>query len=111
MQVALDQPGTHLTLRQPHESVGTFVAQGIDTAAAVDQAELSIAEFLVQGPIKRRAGYLIGAGYGQRPVVANANGTWFIWVVASQSVATSAASLEPVFPSLRDGLAIAAVFS
>lgn len=47
----------------------------------------------------------------QRPVVANANGTWFIWVVASQSVAVSAASLEPVFASLRDGLAVVAVFS
>lgn len=29
-------------------------------------------------------------GGGERPVVANANGTWFIWVVASQSVATAA---------------------
>ena len=47
----------------------------------------------------------------QRPVVANANGTWFIWVVASQSVAVSAASLEPVFGALRDWLAVAAVFS
>jgi tellurite resistance protein TehA-like permease len=46
-----------------------------------------------------------------RPVIANANGTWFIWVVASQSVAVSAASLEPVYRSLRDGLAVVAVFS
>jgi tellurite resistance protein TehA-like permease len=47
----------------------------------------------------------------ERPVVAKANGTWFIWVVASQSVAVSAASLEPVFASLRDVLAVVAVFS
>lgn len=46
-----------------------------------------------------------------RPVVAKANGTWFIWVVASQSVAVSAASLEPVYLSLRDVLAVVAVFS
>ena len=33
-------------------------------------------------------------GRSERPVVALANGTWFIWVVASQSVAVSAATLE-----------------
>jgi tellurite resistance protein TehA-like permease len=46
-----------------------------------------------------------------RPVVELANGTWFIWVVASQSVAVSAATLEVVFPDSRYYLAIAAVFS
>jgi tellurite resistance protein TehA-like permease len=44
-------------------------------------------------------------------VVATANGTWFIWVVASQSVAVSAASLEPVFSAARNALAVVAVFS
>src|SRR5690625_1109050 len=34
-------------------------------------------------------------GRSARPVVATANGTWFIWVVASQSVAVAAASLDP----------------
>ena len=46
-----------------------------------------------------------------RPVVARANGTWFIWVVASQSVAAAAATIEPVFTSARDALAVVAVFS
>ncbi len=50
-------------------------------------------------------------GAPQRPVVATANGSWFIWVVASQSVAVSAAALEPVFTSARDALAVVAVFS
>jgi tellurite resistance protein TehA-like permease len=50
-------------------------------------------------------------GNSHRPVVINANGTWFIWVVASQSVAVSAASLEPIYATLRDGLAVVAVFS
>lgn len=50
-------------------------------------------------------------GAGHRPVVAGANGTWFIWVVASQSVAVSSASLEPVFSATRDLLAVVAVFS
>jgi tellurite resistance protein TehA-like permease len=46
-----------------------------------------------------------------RPVIADANGTWFIWVVASQSVAVAAASLEPVVESGRNGLALLAVMS
>lgn len=46
-----------------------------------------------------------------RPVVARANGTWFIWVVASQSVAVAAATIEPVFVTARDALAVVAVFS
>ncbi|MEO7423080.1 MAG: tellurite resistance/C4-dicarboxylate transporter family protein [Ornithinibacter sp.] len=50
-------------------------------------------------------------GSHQRPIVATANGTWFIWVVASQSVAVSAAALEPVYTLARDALAVVAVFS
>jgi tellurite resistance protein TehA-like permease len=46
-----------------------------------------------------------------RPVIADANGTWFIWVVASQSVAVAAASLEPVVSSGRNELALLAVGS
>ncbi|MGZ0147780.1 SLAC1 family transporter [Kribbella sp. WER1] len=36
-------------------------------------------------------------GRAERPVVATANGTWFVWVVASQSVAVAAATVERVF--------------
>lgn len=50
-------------------------------------------------------------GRQERPVVAAANGTWFIWVVASQSIAITAAGLEPVFANWRSGLAIVAVLS
>lgn len=50
-------------------------------------------------------------GREERPVVALANGTWFIWVVASQSVAVSAATLEVVYTDARQYLAILAVFS
>lgn len=46
-----------------------------------------------------------------RPVVATANGTWFIWVVASQSVAVAAATLEPAFETGRRELALLAVAS
>jgi len=44
-------------------------------------------------------------------VVADANGTWFIWVVASQSVAVAAATLEPEFERGRNELALLAVVS
>ena len=47
----------------------------------------------------------------KRPVLNLANGTWFIWVVASQSIAVLAAALEPVIASGRRELALLAVFS
>jgi tellurite resistance protein TehA-like permease len=50
-------------------------------------------------------------GREERPVVATANGTWFIWVVASQSVAIAAATIEPVFQTGRRELALLAVMS
>lgn len=46
-----------------------------------------------------------------RPVLQTANGTWFIWVVASQSIAVLAATLEVVFDEHRRILALMAVFS
>jgi tellurite resistance protein TehA-like permease len=50
-------------------------------------------------------------GRAERPVVATANGTWFIWVVASQSVAIAVATIEPVFEDGRRALALLAVMS
>jgi tellurite resistance protein TehA-like permease len=50
-------------------------------------------------------------GRETRPVIASANGTWFIWVVASQSVAVLAAALEPTVGTGRRELALLAVFS
>lgn len=49
-------------------------------------------------------------GRDERPVVKDANGTWFIWCVASQSVAVAAASVEPLAgPGWRAALALVAV--
>lgn len=50
-------------------------------------------------------------GHAQRPVMQSANGTWFIWVVASQSVAVLAAVLQPEIATGRRELALLAVFS
>jgi len=50
-------------------------------------------------------------GNHERPVLATANGTWFIWAVASQSVTIAAASIEPVVETGRAALALLAVVS
>ena len=50
-------------------------------------------------------------GREERPVIHHPNGTWFIWVVASQSVAAAAATLEPVHGPRDDLLALLAVVS
>jgi tellurite resistance protein TehA-like permease len=50
-------------------------------------------------------------GHSRRPVLQYANGTWFIWVVASESVAVLAAALEPAAGTGRRELALLAVFS
>lgn len=48
-------------------------------------------------------------GRQERPVLQHVNGTWFIWVVASQSVATAAASIEPQVTTGRAEIAVLAV--
>ncbi|GAC1382912.1 MAG: hypothetical protein NVSMB43_23780 [Pseudarthrobacter sp.] len=49
-------------------------------------------------------------GRDERPVVKGANGTWFIWCVASQPVSVAAASIEPLAgPDWRPALALVAV--
>jgi tellurite resistance protein TehA-like permease len=49
--------------------------------------------------------------HARPPVLQDANGTWFIWVVASQSLAVLAAALEPSVGVGRRELALLAVFS
>lgn len=50
-------------------------------------------------------------GRGDTPPLGIANGTWFIWAVASQSIAVLAAELEPQVTTGRNELALLAVFS
>jgi tellurite resistance protein TehA-like permease len=50
-------------------------------------------------------------GNRSRPVLRHADGSWFLWAVAAQSVAVSGASLEPVVPGLQRALAVTAVLS
>jgi tellurite resistance protein TehA-like permease len=60
-------------------------------------------------------GYLVpwtaALGRRERPVLPTATGSWFIWVVASQSVSVLAATLEPTVHRGGPALAILAVYS
>lgn len=84
-------------------------------AAAAGWYELASVLLAVSVVVWIVLGYVIPwsavLGQERRPVVALANGTWFIWVVASQSVAVSAATLEVWSDSARQYLAILAIFS
>ena len=86
------------------------VRLGMDGHHAVTAALLLVAAllWLVLGYVIPWTAVL---GAQKRPVLVTANGTWFIWVVASQSVAVSAAALEPVVSTGRSVLAVVAVFS
>jgi tellurite resistance protein TehA-like permease len=80
---------------------------GLHTATAV-LLVLSGLAWLVLGYVVPWTAVL---GRQERPVLATANGTWFIWVVASQSVAVAAATIEPVYDGVRRELAVLAVMS
>ncbi|MBT8163603.1 MULTISPECIES: tellurite resistance/C4-dicarboxylate transporter family protein [Arthrobacter] len=59
-------------------------------------------------------GYLVPwtavLGRDERPLLKDANGSWFVWCVATQSVALGAASVEPLAgPDPRAALALVAV--
>jgi tellurite resistance protein TehA-like permease len=96
----------------------TFVA-GTDVLgvrlAGAGHARLALAFLVVGGLAWLVLGYLVPwtavLGRADRPVLPAANGTWFIWVVASQSVAVLAATLEPTTGGHRRELALLAVFS
>lgn len=50
-------------------------------------------------------------GTPDRPVIKRANGTWFVWIVASQSIAILAAILQPTTDTWHDALSTLAVIS
>jgi tellurite resistance protein TehA-like permease len=82
-----------------------LVGVGLGLAAAVLLAIATLA-WVVFGYVIPWTAVL---GNPRRPMLDRANGTWFIWVVASQSIAVVAAGLEPLYPALRQWLAIIAI--
>jgi tellurite resistance protein TehA-like permease len=104
-------------LRNPAKAFGIFT---VVAATNVLGTRLTMAGALPVGCVLLVVGVALWLllGYGlpwsivgtaRRPVVAAANGTWFIWAVATQSVAVLTASLEPQLPDLRRELALLAV--
>lgn len=94
----------------------TFVAATdvLGTRLAVDRHYLYAGILLTVGWVAWLIlGYVVPwtalFGRAVRPVLTAANGSWFTWVVASQSVAVLAAALQPEFG--RRELAVLAVFS
>jgi len=94
----------------------TFVA-GTDVLGArlaLAGRHVAAAALLVVGALAWLVlGYLIpwalALGDADEPLVNGANGAWFVWVVASQSVAVLAATVEPAFAAARPELALLAV--
>ncbi|MCW3765793.1 MULTISPECIES: tellurite resistance/C4-dicarboxylate transporter family protein [Paenarthrobacter] len=96
----------------------TFVAgtNVLGVRLAMAEAPMATATLLVvSGSAWLILGYVIPwtavLGRTERPVIKDANGTWFIWCVASQSVATACATLEPLAGTWKTGLALLAVLS
>ncbi len=83
--------------------------------AVAEHLKWALALLLAGSAIWLILGYVIPwtavLGQAVRPVMQTANGTWFIWVVASQSIAVLAATLEVEFADYRRELAVLAVFS
>jgi tellurite resistance protein TehA-like permease len=107
-------------LRDPQRAFGlfTFVAATdvLGTRFVVDSRHTTALVALVIGWLAWLVlGYLVPwtaiLGQARRPILRDANGTWFIWTVASQSIAVLAAALEPVLTQGRRELALLAVFS
>lgn len=104
-------------LRDPRRAFGYFTIIAGSGVLAVRVIELS---WVVSAVLLAFATVVwLGLGYAvpwaavlsraERPVLTEANGTWFIWVVASQSVATTAAALEPLLTTGQHELAVLAV--
>ena len=49
---------------------------------------------------------LLAGGGSLQPALAGVNGTWFLWVVATQSIAVAATSLQPPVPEALAALAV-----
>ncbi len=96
----------------------TFVAATdvLGARLAIDAHHRAAVVLLVVGTVSWLIlGYLVPwtalLAHRRRAVLRHANGTWFIWVVASQSIAVLAATLEPSVDTGRRELALLAVFS
>lgn len=81
----------------------TFVAAANVLAVRIgrDHHEIALWLLLVASVLWLLRGYAVPwtthLGTGEHPIVAAANGTWFMWAVSAQSIAVAAAFLTPYF--------------
>lgn len=75
-------------------------------SVAIGLIVFAIVAWLVLGAAVPWAALL---GRAVRPLVSAANGSWFIWVVASQSIAVATATLQPTVEAGGDALAVLAL--
>lgn len=105
-------------LRDPARAFGFFTlvagTEVLGTRLAADGQELAAFALLAAASAVWLAlVYLIpwlAALHRPGQVIAEVNGTWFIWAVATQSVAVLSATLEPTVQAGRAALAFLAVF-
>ncbi|MFA7266320.1 MAG: tellurite resistance/C4-dicarboxylate transporter family protein [Candidatus Nanopelagicales bacterium] len=90
--------------------LGTRLLLGSQTPLAVLMLAIAAVAWLVLGYVIPWS-IVVAPRPRPRAVLAEANGTWFIWAVGSQSVAVLAATLEPVASIAQRELALVAVFS
>lgn len=110
-------PAVRRDLHDPGRSFGffTFVA-GTNVLgsrmAAAGHVRTALGLLVVGAVAGLVLGYVVPAGLlagRDRPAIRHADGSWFLWVVAGQSVATLAAALEPGRHVGHDALALLAV--
>jgi len=105
-------------LRDPARAFGFFtIVAGTDVLgtrlAADGQALVAFALLTAAGAAWLALVYVVpwlAALHGRSQVIAEVNGTWFIWAVATQSVAVLSATLEPAVQTGRAALAFLAMF-
>lgn len=107
-------------LRDPSRSFGFFTvvaASSVLSACALQRGmhalgvvllAVAVLTWLVLGYV---VPWMLMTIAGARDIVATANGSWFVWVVASQSVAVAASALEAAGDHPDDGLAVLAVLT
>jgi tellurite resistance protein TehA-like permease len=107
-------------LVDPARSFGFFtVIAAVDVVgariAAAGHRTTAVVLLLVGSALWLVLGYLVPwlATVGERrhSPIESANGTWFVWVVATQSVAVLAATLQPRLSTGADAMGLLAVFS
>ncbi|HIV59189.1 MAG TPA: tellurite resistance/C4-dicarboxylate transporter family protein [Candidatus Stackebrandtia faecavium] len=106
-------------MHDPRRAFGffTFVAgtNVIGVRLATESPVTALILLAVSAPVGILLGYAVPwvsvLGRAKRPIIAAANGTWFTWVVASQSVAVLAAAIEPRFAALQQLLAMVSVMA